>query len=162
MCGLQCMALLRPYPRRYRLLVSNQHEKGKELPAPLSTRWASNLRSPGRGPRALPVHYATDVAIEPKSNPPSYNGINHIAGGRDPPLPVEQEQQLFMSWPALSPPRSATGREDGAHWGGAPVNFRVCSHFGTLVGLRKLCLQPSHCSNTTLLAHQFRQSPVLH
>ena len=49
-----------------------------------------------------------------------------------PPLPfvgralsVYQEEQLFMVWPAPSPPRSATGRDDGAHCGaGPPCTFR--------------------------------------
>ena len=33
-------------------------------------------------------------------------------------------------WPAPSPPRFVTAREDGAHWGGrAPVHFQVCSPY---------------------------------
>ena len=34
-------------------------------------RWASNLRPPGRSPRALPVCYAADVAHIPENKPTS-------------------------------------------------------------------------------------------
>ena len=34
-------------------------------PAPSPPRWASNLRPPGRSPRALPLSYAADVAYVP-------------------------------------------------------------------------------------------------
>ena len=67
----------------------------------------------------LPMWYITrnqDHRLIVKQPPP-------VLCGRT--LPVYQEQQLFMGRPAPSPPRSATGREDGAHCGaGPPCTFR--------------------------------------
>ena len=51
--------------------------------------------------------------------------IFYIAGVSGPALSSHQEQRLFMGWPAPSPPRSATGRDDEEHCGaGPPCTFR--------------------------------------
>ena len=85
------------------LECSAQLRKAREgPPAPLSPSRASNLRPPGRSPRALPKGYATDVAEKPETKtttlqwkipPPARCGCA---------LSVYQEQQLFTGRPAPS------------------------------------------------------------
>ena len=92
---------------------------------PLSPRRASNLRPPGRSPCALPVCYATDVVEKPKTQTTTRQWKIPTAAFCGRTFSVYQEQQLFMGWPAPSPPRSATGRDDGAQCGaGPPCTFR--------------------------------------
>ena len=70
-----------------------------------------------------PVHvqYATLPMWQNNRNPDHHlimeDPISGVCGRA---LSVYDEQELFMSWPAPSPPRFATGRESGAHCGAGP------------------------------------------
>ena len=113
-------------PTSVPLECSAQSRKAREGPlAPLSPRRVSNLRPPGRSPRALLVCYATDVVEKPETQTTTlqWKIPSPVLCGRA--LSIYQEQQLFMGRPAPSPPRSATGRDDVAHRGaGSPCTFR--------------------------------------
>ena len=75
MCLLSCTS---PHTHECPVRVFGTTKKAREGPlVPLSPRRASNLRPPGRSPRALLVCYATDVVGNPKQRPPAYNGKSH-------------------------------------------------------------------------------------